>query len=305
MDGVLNANKPIGPTSHDVVVRIRKALHIKRVGHAGTLDPLASGVLIICVGTATRITQYIAESPKKYSATAVLGAETNTEDATGDILQEADASSITSADVEAALMQFRGTIMQSPPMFSAIRHKGRRLYDIARSGGSVDRPTRPVEIYSLQLTQFQPGPRAKISLEITCSPGTYIRTLCADIGRALGCGGYMASLTRTAVGTFGIEDAHTLAEIEQAAAEGNINKMMLSIEDALNHLPSTTISTEDAVRLVHGVAVPPCIHVPETPHPLRIYDPGNRLLAIGKLLISPEGEQLLKPEKVFATNHPE
>jgi tRNA pseudouridine55 synthase len=186
MDGILNINKPAGITSHDVVSRVRRAFKIRRVGHAGTLDPGATGVLVVCIGQATRVVEYLMGQEKEYSAVLALGEETSTEDAEGELVSSSDCSHITPDQVEAVMPSFVGEIMQIPPMVSAIHHEGKRLYELARNNIVVEREARPVTIHSLKMTGFVSGEHPHIELDVTCGKGTYIRTLCADIGRKLG-----------------------------------------------------------------------------------------------------------------------
>ena len=305
MHGVLNLYKPSGPTSHDVVVQVRRAAQLKRVGHAGTLDPAASGVLLVCLGKATRIVEYLMDWPKAYRATAVLGAETDTEDATGSILRETDASEISRDVVEDVLPRFTGEISQVPPMVSAVHHEGRRLYELARAGREVERTPRRVEVHSLRLTSFAQGPRAEAVFDIECSKGTYVRTLCADIGRALDCGAYVSGLIRTAVGRFRIEDAVSLETVGEKAAEGRLGEVLHTIDEVLGEMPVVRVSDVDVARVMSGVTLP-AGRLPEAreglpaiSEPARIHGPEGQLLAIGKLSRLPDGEVVLKPEKVF------
>jgi tRNA pseudouridine55 synthase len=279
--------------------------HQKRVGHAGTLDPAASGVLLVCLGNATRIVEYLVDGRKEYIATAEFGVETDTEDATGSVVSERDASGLTRADVLAILPQFRGLISQIPPMVSAVHHEGKRLYQIAREGRTVERESRQVEIYSLQMLGFTPGAHPTAKLEIECSKGTYIRTLCADIGKALGCGAHMAGLVRTAIGCFRETEAHSLETLETMASEDRLFEALISIDDALSHMPAVTVSIEDVALIRNGVKLPITRllshdeHHLELDHPLRIKSSDGELLAIGSLAEN-DGETVLKPEKVFA-----
>ncbi|HUV03809.1 MAG TPA: tRNA pseudouridine(55) synthase TruB [Armatimonadota bacterium] len=306
MDGVLNVNKPAGPTSHDVVARIRRTVRPSRVGHAGALDPIATGVLLICLNNATRIVEYLMDWPKSYRAMAVLGVETDTEDAAGSILRESDCSHISREDVEAVLPPFIGEIMQIPPMVSAVHHKGRRLYELARAGEVVERAPRPVEIFSLRLSDFEPGPRAKALLEVDCSRGTYVRTLCADIGRALDCGAHMSSLVRTAVGRFRLEDAVSIEAVEEKAASERLSDILHPIDEVLADFISVGVSDADTRLVANGAPLASGrISLPDGEPPalgalLRIHGPDDRLLAIGRLCSLATGEVVLKPDKVFA-----
>lgn len=304
MDGILNVDKSSGPTSHDVVARLRKALRMKRIGHAGTLDPSASGVLVVCVGNATRIAEYLVDWRKAYQAEAVFGAETDSQDESGSVLRETDCSHLTRESVEAVLARFVGRIQQVPPMLSAVHHKGRRLYELARAGEVVERAPRSVAVYSLRLADFNPGVRSRAVLDVECSKGTYIRTLCADIGRALDCGGYMSSLVRTAVGRFGLADAVTVETVEEKASAGRLGDILHPIDEVLEEMPSAKVSDADAHRVANGVAVPTAGLLEADGDlaedaPVRIHGADGRLLAIARLFCLPGGGMAVKPEKVF------
>lgn len=206
--GFLNINKPAGMTSHDVVAKVRRHTRnttgTKKVGHAGTLDPMATGVLILCLGHATRLSEYAMQSTKKYRAIVHLGITTDTYDAEGEALETKDASNITSEDIQAVLDSFRGDIEQVPPMYSAIKQDGKKLYELARDGVEVERPARPVTIHELNVMNWN---LPQFTLDITCSAGTYIRSLAYDIGAKLDVGAHLADLTRTASGSFALDNA--------------------------------------------------------------------------------------------------
>jgi tRNA pseudouridine55 synthase len=304
MDGILNIVKPSGPTSHDVVARLRRVLRMKRIGHAGTLDPAASGVLLICLGKATRIVEYLMDQKKTYRAGVVFGVETDTEDASGKVVRERDPSTLTADDVKAVLPRFTGRIEQIPPMHSALHYRGRRLYEIAREGRTVERPARLVEVYSLDLVEFAPGVGATAVLDVECSKGTYVRTLCADIGRELGCGAHMSSLVRTRIGRFGIEEAVSLEVIEEKAAEGRIEEVLDSIDEALADMPAVRVSDADALLLSNGVALSADRILDDggklpVDVPLRVVAAEGRMIAIGRLSRRDDEEMVLKPEKVW------
>lgn len=290
MNGVLNIDKPAGMTSHDVVARVRRVAWLKRVGHAGTLDPDATGVLLVCLGTATRLSDYLADEGKEYRAMLALGLTTTTEDASGDALTQVDASHITEAGLAAMLPRFVGDVSQVPPMVSAVHHEGRRLYELAREGITVERAARTIHIDSIKLIDFTPGEVATATLDVACGKGTYIRTLCADLGAALGVGGHMATLRRTRVGAFGIEAATPLAEL----AEESLLGRLVSPADALDKLPAHHAETEaDEAAIRHGRALFSRLP-PDTV--ARILDAQGALLALGRA----DGEQL-RPFKVFAS----
>lgn len=234
--GVLIINKPKGPTSHDIVNKIRRLYSTKKVGHTGTLDPMATGVLVVLIGRAAKACEYSLSDRKKYTATLRLGIETDTEDTTGNILRETDVK-VSENDVQTILGCFRGRIMQIPPMYSALKVGGKKLCDIARDGGTVERQARPVDIYSISAEHIENN---DYKLVVECSAGTYIRTLCADIGSALGCGGAMASLERSAACGFDIEQAHMIEEIEALSAEERL-ALLRPVEEIFYEL--------DAIRL--------------------------------------------------------
>ena len=210
--GVLIVNKPAGITSHDVVGKVRRLYSTRRVGHTGTLDPMATGVLVVLIGRAAKACEYLAADAKRYEATLRLGLTTDSEDVTGNVLTTSEAIP-SNNDFYAVLPQFRGKIQQIPPMYSALKVGGKKLVDLARQGVVIERQPREIEIFALEARPTDTP--SDYILDVRCSGGTYIRTLCADIGAALGCGGVMASLHRTETGGFSIENAHTLSQIEE------------------------------------------------------------------------------------------
>ena len=273
MQGFLNLNKPVGPTSHDMVAKVRRLVGRKlKVGHAGTLDPAASGILPIAIGAATRLIEYLADAEKGYRALVRLGATTTTDDAEGEIISTAPVPPLDAALVEAALVGFRGEIMQVPPMFSALHHEGQRLYDLARAGKHVDIPARPVTIHRLELAELAPP---LLKLDITCSKGTYIRSLARDLGAALGCGAHLAGLERTFVGGFRLAQSVTWAELE--AEPERIAEWILPIDLALNAWPALHLDAEGARRVRHGMPVDGGDPQAER---MRAYAPDGTLLAV-------------------------
>ena len=224
--GVLIVNKSEGMTSHDVVNRIRRLYNTKRVGHTGTLDPMATGVLVVLVGRAAKAAEYLTVDTKAYRATLRLGITTDTEDVTGKTLTECD--TLPSRDeVDAALRSFVGDIMQTPPMYSALKVGGKKLYELAREGVEIEREARPITIHSLSSTPTECD--SDYILEVSCSSGTYIRTLCADIGAKLACGGAMATLCRTRAGDFEISNSHTLEEFEAMSIDERLSLLMPTV----------------------------------------------------------------------------
>lgn len=214
MDGILNINKPKGITSHDVVEQVRKIFRFKKIGHAGTLDPDATGVLVLCLGKATKSVRFLINDDKEYEAIMVLGISTDSQDASGRVLKRADNLKVSETDIYEVMEKFRGEIEQIPPMFSAVHYRGKRLYQLARQGKVVKRIPRPVKIFSLKVIKIE---LPRIKFNVVCSKGTYIRTLCADIGEALGCGAHQEELIRIRSGTFHIRDSLTLEELRKSA----------------------------------------------------------------------------------------
>lgn len=234
--GVLIINKPQGPTSHDIVNKVRRLYSTKKVGHTGTLDPMATGVLVVLIGRAAKACEYSLSDRKIYTATLRLGIETDTEDTTGNILKEYPVT-VNEKDVKDVLSGFKGRIKQIPPMYSALKVGGKKLCDIAREGGTVEREAREIEVYSISAEHIE---GSDYKLEVECSAGTYIRTLCADIGKALGCGGAMASLERSAACGFPISEAHTIDEIEQLSVDERL-ALLRPVEEIFNELDSVKL----------------------------------------------------------------
>ena len=235
--GVLIVNKPAGVTSHDIVNKIRRLYGTRRVGHTGTLDPMATGVLVVLVGRAAKASEYLAADKKRYRATLRLGLTTDTEDTTGAVLTTSETLP-SFEDVLAILPQFRGKIQQIPPMYSALKVGGKKLVDLARQGISVERKAREIEIFELEACATESP--CDYVLEVACSGGTYIRTLCADIGQALGCGGAMATLTRTETGGFPLSKSHTVEAIEAMTIEERSN-LLIPTEQLFANLPSVKL----------------------------------------------------------------
>ncbi|GAB4570655.1 MAG: tRNA pseudouridine(55) synthase TruB [Anaerolineae bacterium] len=272
--GFLNLNKPVGPTSHDVVARVRRLTHVRKVGHAGTLDPLASGVLVICLGPATRLSDYAMHTTKQYRATVRLGAVTDTYDAEGQVVAEYSVPALDRAAIEAALARFQGEIEQVPPMYSAIKQGGKKLYELARAGQEVARPPRKVTIEHIELVTLD---LPELVLDVTCSSGTYIRSLAHDLGAALGTGAYLAGLVRTASGPFHIQDAVTLEDFEDAVQAGNWRQLVLPPDIALQALPAVHLTPEQAAGVLHGQGFPaPATASSEA----RAYDDRGQFVAI-------------------------
>lgn len=252
-DGILNVCKEQGWTSHDVVAKLRGMLGKKRIGHAGTLDPAATGVLPVLIGKGTRIAEFLVEWDKEYRAVLRLGESTDTQDATGTLLQTRSTKAITETDIRQAFSHFQGPIRQMPPMYSAVKVGGVPLYKAARAGRTVVRHEREVTIRELEILGIAGD---DVSLRVVCSKGTYIRTLCADIGERLGVGGHLLSLERTRVGLFSIREALSLHVVQDKVENGRLEDVMLSLDQALQAFPVVVVTEEQAQHTLHGVAVP-------------------------------------------------
>ncbi len=245
MDGFLNVNKPAGMTSHDVVDEIRRLVPGEKVGHTGTLDPEATGVLPIAIGKATKVIQFL-EKSKEYQATMRLGITTDTQDMTGKIIAKSEAISVSGEKVREVFKNFLGKIEQIPPMVSAVRVKGKRLYRLAWEGKRIERPKREVEVYNLKLLRIQPP---DIAFEVSCSRGTYIRTLCHDMGKALGPGACLADLVRTRSGIFTLEESYLLEELKRMP---DLEAILISRDKALAHLPIVKVEEKARESVLNG-----------------------------------------------------
>jgi tRNA pseudouridine55 synthase len=270
-EGLLLIDKPAGPTSHDVISQLRRLSGIRRIGHAGTLDPLATGLLLVCIGRATRLLEYLLDQPKRYEASIHLGQSTDTFDAQGAVVAERPVI-VTGFDIEEALDQFRGTIVQHVPPFSAVKQSGVPLYKLARRGIDVERPSREVTIYNLILASWQ---EPVLKLDITCSSGTYIRSLADDLGNTLGCGGHISALRRIEVGSFSLDRAVALEDLDS----DNWFEFLLPPDKAVGHLPRVEFSAEMASKLQMGQRVPGAGAQPAGT-PARAYEEGSRFLGI-------------------------
>jgi tRNA pseudouridine55 synthase len=291
--GILAVDKPGGMTSFGVVRTIRKAADVRKVGHAGTLDPGATGALIVCLGSATRVIGEIQAWPKRYLAQVTFGVTTDTYDADGAITATADPAGLTAADIEAALDGFRGPIVQKPPMYSAVRHEGRRLYDLARRGEEIPRDDRPVHVFEATLIGYQP-PTAQLALVV--SKGTYVRALAHDLGQVLGPGAHLATLRRTAVGRF---DESTLVPLERVVAafrEDWWPRILYTLDHALEDLPAIVGSAETEADMRHGrqfEGPPPARAGRDS---LRVYTSGGTFVGVA---IWDAETGLWQPQRVF------
>jgi tRNA pseudouridine55 synthase len=251
MDLILNINKPSGITSFQTVAKVKRLFGVKKAGHTGTLDPMATGVLLICLGEATKVSRFLLDMDKKYRARVKLGERTDTGDAEGRVIECRDASSVTTEQVERAVRMFEGEIVQKPPMYSAVKVQGKTLYKLARKGIEIDRPERSVTIHSLAVAASE---LPYFDLDVSCSKGTYIRTLCDDIGNVLGTGAHVVALGRSAVGFFDVADAVGLDELAQEGFRDR-GKAFYSIDQALSALKEIVLDQEDYKKAKNGGAI--------------------------------------------------
>ena len=292
--GALLVDKPSGPTSHDVVAWARRALGTKRVGHTGTLDPFASGLLILLFGPATRLAEYLSALPKTYSATARLGTTTDTHDSEGQILESrGDREMPTRDDLASELARYRGSILQVPPQFSAKKIGGEAMYKKARRGESVELSPVRVEISDIRLTGFEPP---DLAFEVTCSAGTYIRALARDVGDDLGVGAHLTKLRRTRVGSFSVEAAISGEELREGMPP--VRGQRIQAAEAIGHLPTVQVPTEAALRLRQGGRITPPQGQLESESPIAVLD------EVGLLGIAELREGRLAPKKMLQSAAP-
>jgi tRNA pseudouridine55 synthase len=263
-NGILLVDKPRGMTSHDVVDAVRCMAGIRQVGHTGTLDPDASGVLVLCLGRATRFARFFEALDKTYWTVMQLGSYTDTQDATGLVVRQCPVPALVRSDLEGVLRQFTGPVQQIPPMYSAVKHQGQRLYHLARQGRTVARQARHIFVQRLELIDVR---GAWVTFSVTCSKGTYIRTLCEDIGMTLGCGAHMVSLQRCRVGAFELKDAYALDFIQWRADQGVFGQLLMPLAEALDFLPAITLTARqfDELQKGQGKALQPLLHVVSQP----------------------------------------
>ena len=294
-DGIISVDKPHGMTSMDVVRRVKRATGLKRVGHGGTLDPVATGVIPICIGQATRVMEYLVDGSKEYRGVVELGVTTDTYDSAGEVTQTADLGNLSSDQVEAALESFHGQIDQVPPMYSALKRHGTRLYELARKGIEVERDPRPVSVYDIELTSWAP-PLATV--QVHCGRGFYMRSLAHDLGRALDCGGHLKSLVRQRNGPFKLQESITLQELDESFADGTWTSHLHSADVVLGHLPAIIAGRRSQDLIQNGMPISVgMIDPPNGPNErCRAYTTDGRFIAIMRF----DGPmRQWKPEKVF------
>lgn len=296
INGILNVYKEAGFTSHDVVAKLRGICRQKKIGHTGTLDPEAVGVLPVCLGSGTKLCNMLTDKSKEYEAVLLLGQVTDTQDVTGTVLEEHEVTVDEEQAVE-AIRSFVGAYEQIPPMYSALKVNGKRLYELARAGKEVERKGRPVEIHSIEILSVS---LPEITFRVACSKGTYIRTLCHDIGQKLGCGGTMKSLKRTRVGIFTIDGALKLSQLEELAAQGRLEEKVIPVEAMFTELPALTVKDAFARLIENGNAFYPGqaeenVRTPDSGQ-VRVYDRKGRFYGI--YAFSEEKERY-QPVKMF------
>ena len=296
IDGILNIDKPAGITSMDVVRRIKRASGQKRVGHGGTLDPFASGVVPICLGRATRMMEYLVDGTKEYHATVRLGVETDTYDVDGEVVAESDVSDIDIEAIGQALRPFVGMIEQVPPMYSALKKDGERLYNMARAGIEVEREPRSVHVIGIDVIDWSPP---DLIIDVTCGRGFYMRSLAHDLGEALGCGGHLQELTRTRNSAFNIDEALSLEEAETAFTEGAWRDALHSPDVAVRSMPAIVVDRGVADRVRNGRPLPGALRIPfdQPGEECRVYGSDGEFLA---LMIFDRSTGQWQPRKVFA-----
>lgn len=292
MDGVLNIDKPLGITSFDVVARVRRLTGIKKVGHTGTLDPDAGGVLPVCVGKATKIIEYLMEKDKAYCVGLLLGVSSETQDSSGKIIYEKSVEA-SFEEIEKTILSFKNIKEQIPPMYSAVRVNGKRLYELAREGIEIERKPRAVSIYQISIKKMERiADKVSVIMDVECSKGTYMRTLCHDIGEAIGCGGLMDSLVRTRSGPFEIDKSYTLEALEELKLEDKLKSAFISPDQALPSFPSVVLTNSDAIKLRNGLT----LNTMSEKGFYRLYNEDGSFLAIGNVT-EREGIKVLKSHK--------
>jgi len=281
MNGIIVIDKPADWTSHDVIAKLRGALKQKRIGHGGTLDPMATGVLPVFIRRATRAAEFCENAEKEYIAGLLLGTVTDTQDITGNVLQKNDVS-VTAEDLKAILPRFIGKQKQIPPMYSAVKKYGKKLYELARKGIEIPREPREINISKLELTTCQrDGSPDSFMLRIVCSKGTYIRTLCHDIGAALGCGGTLSSLRRTRAGVFTIEEAHALDDVLSTILTDSVSSILKPTDSIFTNHPKLTINESEVIKAKNGAV---CNAQDNTNNgKYRVYAPGGEFLLLGEV----------------------
>lgn len=297
INGVLNVYKEKGFTSHDVVARLRGIVGQKKIGHTGTLDPDATGVLPVCLGKATKLCDMLTDKNKTYETVMLLGKTTDTQDVSGTVISEKTVGVMDSSDIEQCILSFVGDYMQIPPMYSALKVNGKKLYELAREGIEIERKARPVSILNIKIKEIN---IPRISMEVTCSKGTYIRTLCHDIGEKLGCGACMEELTRTKVSRFDIKESLTLSQIEEKKMSGNLEDIIIPVDEMFSEYEAVFLKEAYVPYAYNGNTFLPK-HIEnrielKDGKLVRVYNNDNEFIAIYKFV---EDNYLFRIEKMF------
>lgn len=276
MNGIIVIDKPKGRTSHDMVYFIRRMTGIKKVGHTGTLDPDATGVLPLCIGNGTKVSDMLLESDKCYRAELILGKTTDTQDLSGNVLEEKEVN-LREEEIVKAANSFVGEIEQIPPMYSAIKQDGKKLYELARKGIEVERKPRRVTVNEITIVKID---KNTVTIDVDCSKGTYIRTLCSDIGEKLGCGGCMGDLRRTKAGMFNIDESHTVEEIEKLKENGKLGDIILPVDSVFMKYPKIQLNEKQVKSVTNGIRM---TYKGVEGQTYRVYDNNNEFLCISKI----------------------
>ena len=279
--GIINVYKEKGFTSHDVVAKLRGIVGQKKIGHTGTLDPDAEGVLPVCLGRATKLCDLLTDKDKVYETVLLLGTVTDTQDASGEILERRDTSSVTEAMLREKISTFEGGYAQIPPMYSALKVGGKKLYELAREGKSVERKPRNIKIYNIDILKVE---LPRVTMRVHCSKGTYIRTLCHDIGESLGCGGCMEELLRTQVSRFQLENAYTLSQIEESKEKGKLEDLILPIDEMFSEYPKAVVMDRWKKLIYNGNPFPDRAVLDKLDvsdeEPVRVYDQEEHFIGL-------------------------
>jgi tRNA pseudouridine55 synthase len=297
MNGILNILKPPGMTSFDVVGYLRGLIKIKRIGHTGTLDPAAVGVLPICIGNSTKVIEFLTETDKLYRAELTLGSETDTQDSTGKTIGTYPVN-VSEEQIRDTFKQFIGKYNQIPPMYSAVKIDGKKLYELARSGITVERKPKPIEIYALDILDIKLTPINTILFDVKCSKGTYIRTLCDDIGKALGCGGHMSFLVRLSAGVFDISEAITLEEVSELVKNKTLQEKMISVDKVFKDFKKIILNSEESKKLTNGLSLEIEPDLLSEDKLIMVYNEKEEFFSIAST-IKIQDKVLLKSKKLF------
>ena len=293
INGIINVYKEKGFTSHDVVAKLRGIAGQKKIGHTGTLDPDAEGVLPVCLGRATKVCDLLTDKDKVYEAVMLLGKTTDTQDTSGEVLNESDTALLDEGEVVKVIKSFEGEYDQLPPMYSALKVNGKKLYELAREGKVVERKTRKVNIFSIDIKKVE---LPRVTMEVHCSKGTYIRTLCNDIGEKLGVGGCMEKLLRTKVSRFKLEESYKLNEIQKLKDEGKLETIVLPVDEVFSSCPKVTLNEEQVKLAYNGNSIPYKILSQENGDKLRVYDERGNFIGLYR---REDRKRSYKLEKMF------